>query len=97
MGEKLKCKLCGKIGLAKDKKGLRMHYRIAHNEILSKKANTLDYFEPASQDEVVDIISPTYKQLIKVKIRKRKRASNGLTILKNTFTRIIYTPMGNKR
>lgn len=97
LGEKVKCKLCGKIGLAKDKKGLRMHYRIAHNEILSKKANLLDYFGPASQDEVVDVISPSQKQLLKEKSRKWKKASNGLTVLKNAFTRIIYTPMGNKR
>lgn len=97
MGEKLKCKVCGKIGFAKDKKGLRMHYRLAHNEILSKKANILDYFEPTFQDVVVDIISPSHKQLIKEKCGKRKRGSNGPIVFKNTFTRIISTPMGNKR
>ena len=97
MGEKVKCKLCEKIGFLKDKKGLRRHYRLAHNEILSKKANILDYFEPISQDAVVDIISPSQKQLIKEKSRKLKRGSSAPAVLKNTFTRIIYTPMGNKR
>lgn len=95
--EKVKCKLCGKVGFSKDKKGLKRHYRLAHDEILSKKANLLDYFEATSHDAVVDIISPSYKQIIKEKTSGRKKGSSRLTVLKNAFTRIIYTPMGNKR
>lgn len=95
--EKVKCKTCGKVGFLKDKKGLRRHCRLAHNVTLSKKANITDYFEPTSQDAIVDIFSPSQKQLLKEKSRKRKRGSNSSEVLKNTFTRIIYTPMGNKR
>lgn len=95
--EKVKCKACGKVGLSKDKEGLKRHYCLAHNEILSKKADLSDYFEPTSHDAVVEIISPSQKEKIKEKSRKRKRGVNGIMVLKNTFSRIIYTPMGNKR
>ena len=95
--EKVKCKTCGKVGFVKDKQGLRRHCRLAHNVTLSKKANIADYFEPTSQDAIVDIISPSQKQLIKEKSNKRKRGSNSPIVLKNSFTRILYTPMGNKR
>ena len=97
MEAKVKCKICGKVGFSNDKKGLKRHYRLVHNEVLSEEANLLDYFKPTSQDAVVNIFSPTYKKKMKEKSRKRKRGASGLTILKNTFTRIIYTPMGNKR
>lgn len=95
--EKVKCKICGKIGFARDKDGLRTHCRLAHNEILSKKEDILNYFEPTSEDVVVDIISPSHKKWVKEKNKKKKKRSNGLVVLKNAFTRIIYTPMGNKR
>lgn len=97
MGEKVKCKICGKVGFAKDKKGLRRHYRLIHDETLSKKANILDYFDPTSHDAIAEIISPSQKVLIKENSRKWKKSFNGVTVLKNSLTKIIYTPMGNKR
>ena len=52
MSEKVKCKICGKVGLAKDNKGLIKHLRLAHNDCVSTDFNKEEYFEAADPDSI---------------------------------------------
>ena len=97
--EKVKCKTCGKVGLAKDNKGLRRHLRLAHTTCVSKKDCIADYFEPADIDAPVEILSVTRKAYRKIKNKKWTKWNR--TSINKDFKaqplKIIYTPMGNKR
>lgn len=97
---KLKCKICGKVALARDVKGLQRHLRLSHNEIVSKDLIKEKFFETTDDDVVVDIHSKTRKSYRKEKNKKWtdwKRGTGGTKSNKKTLARIIYTPMGNKR
>ncbi len=97
---KLKCKICGKVALAKDVKGLQRHLRLSHNEIVSKDCAKEKFFETTDNDAVVDIHSKTWKSYRKEKNKKWKdwkKGAGGTKSDKKPFAKIIYTPMGNKR
>ena len=97
---KVKCKICGKVGLADDNKGLREHLRLSHNECVSKKYNKDTYFEPTDSDIPLDFYHGGLKKYMK---NRNKKWTNWKIDLKETkttknpFAKIIYTPMGNKR
>ncbi len=98
MEEKVKCKICGKIGLAKDYKGLCRHLRLAHNADVSKENCKSDYFEAAAPDSVIEIFSDThkaYRKLKNEKWNKRNRKSMRQIYNSKEYVRIIYTPMKN--
>ena len=100
MEEKRKCKICGKVGLSKDVKGLRRHLRLGHNNCIPKEFNVEDYFEPVDIDAVVEIFSGTRKAYRKQKNKKWtkwQRGLGGTKSFKSPHAKIIYTPMGNKR
>lgn len=98
--EKVKCKICGKVGLAKDAKGLARHLRLSHNKNVSKKFNIETYYEPADPDSVIQIVSGLRKDFLKERKRKtfrKYKLSSGSTStsVKNPYAKIIYTPMAN--
>ena len=99
MEEKVRCKSCGKVGLLNDNKSLRRHLRLTHNTIVSKDYCIDDYFEPASTDAPVELLSDTRKAYKKKKNKKWTKWNR--TSTNKDFTplplHIIYTPMGNKR
>jgi hypothetical protein len=95
---KLKCKICGKVALASDVKGLQRHLRLCHNEIVLKDFPKEMFFEATANDAVVEIHSETRKSYRKKKNKKWKdwkRGTGGTKSGKNPFVRIIYTPMTN--
>lgn len=57
---KVKCKLCGKVGLLSNTKSLNRHMRLAHG-ITSCKG----YFIPTDEDSIVDLMSTTKKSFRK--------------------------------
>ena len=97
MSEKVKCKICGKVGLAKDNKGLIKHLRLAHNDCVSTDFNKEEYFEAADPDSIIEIRSISIKDWRKKQKRKLTKRLKENSKSKNPFVRIIYTPMGNKR
>lgn len=90
---KVKCNICGKVGLRNMPKALARHLRLSHN-IFTKDID--NYFEVASSDEIVDLKPSTKGERRKVDISKGKSKSSRSTIFK-TPAKVIYTPMGNKR
>lgn len=99
MKEKVRCKICGKVGLLSDKKGLMRHMRLIHNTCVSKKGDINAHFDTASPDSIIEIKSDYVKSFFKEKNRKwNKRIINrNKDEGKNPFVRIIYTPMGNNQ
>ena len=98
MGEKVKCKICGKVGLIKDDKGLIKHLRLIHNLCVSKKFDKNHYYEPADSDSIIEIKGDSIKSFKKAqntKWRKYMKCSNNRKLHKNQYVRIIYTPMSN--
>ena len=95
MEEKVKCKICGKIGLAKDYKGLNRHLRLNHNICISNDHCKNKYYETADADAVVEISSITRKAFRKLKNLKWKRDNNDKKVKGRQYIRIIYTPMTN--
>lgn len=94
MEEKVKCKICGKVGFAKDKKGLSRHLRLIHNKSVSKKDSN-KHFEPAEPDSIIEIRSSSLKSLRKEQNKKWTEWKRPDSRGKNPFARIIYTPMKN--
>ncbi len=97
---KVKCRICGKVGVADDNKGLREHLRLSHNKCVSKKYDKESYFEPADPDALVEFYHGGLKEYMKKRNKKWtnwKKGSKGSKPAKNPFAKIIYTPMGNKR
>jgi len=90
---KVKCNICGKVGLRNMPKALAGHLRLAHN-IFTKEIDS--YFDETSSDEIVDLKPSTKRERRKVDTPKGKSKSSRFTILK-TPAKVIYTPMGNKR
>ena len=90
---KVKCNICGKVGLRNMPKALARHLRLAHN-IFTKEIDS--YFDETSSDEIVDLKPSTKKEHRKVDTPKRKSKNSRFTVFK-TPARVIYTPMGNKR
>lgn len=95
MEDKVKCKICGKVGLSKADKGLKRHLRLMHNTCVSKDYRIDDYFEPADPDAVIEIFSDSRKAYRKKKNKKWNKWSRNTGTGKNPFARIIYTPMVN--
>ena len=99
MEEKVKCKLCGKVGLAKDEKGLIRHLHLVHNTCVSKKCNLEPYYEQADPDSIIEIrsVSPkAFRKSQNKKWKQWKRGPGGHTLLnEKQYVRIIYTPMTN--
>ncbi len=96
--QKVKCKICGKIALARDVKGLRRHLRLSHNEIVSRGFLIESYYEITDEDAVVNIHSGTRKSYRNKKNKKWKGwkgVNNDSKNFNNPFARIIYTPMVN--
>ena len=91
--KKVKCKLCGKVGVRRMPKSLSRHLRLCHN-IFTKSID--EYFEETSSDAIVDLKPGSKKELLK-SIRPKKSKKNSTTIHSNAPAWIIYTPMGNKR
>ena len=90
---KVKCNICGKVGLRNMPKALTRHLRLSHN-IITKDFG--DYFKEASSDEIVDLKPSTKRERRKVDTPKGKSKSSRFTVFK-TPAKVIYTPMGNKR
>jgi len=90
---KVKCKLCGKVGLKNQPKALKRHLRFSHNIFNSNEG---DYFEIADPDSVVQLLI-SKKEFRKSMRGGGSRRSGGDNHIKSSFTKIIYTPMGNKR
>lgn len=61
---KVKCVLCGKIGLANDKIGLLRHLQLAHNK------NDIKMFFTPTKSEIINIFPTTKKAYIKKQSRK---------------------------
>lgn len=100
--EKVKCKICGKVGLAYDRKGLARHIRLSHDKHVSKNFEREVYFEPADPDSVIQIISGLRRDFLKERRRKtfgKYKLSSGTRSKEKTYVRpyvrIIYTPMSN--
>jgi hypothetical protein len=91
--KKVKCKLCGKVGVRSMPKGLSRHLRLNHN-IFTKSLD--EYFEETSSDAIVELKPGTKKEFLK-SIRPKRPKVKSTTTYSNTPARIIYTPMGNKR
>ena len=92
MYKKVKCKICGKVGLLKDTKGLMRHLRLVHNEYVSKKNCKANYYEPIDDEAIIEIKSEPIKKILKPKFGKSKKIE-----YKSPFVKILFTPMGNKR
>ena len=95
MEGKVKCKICGKVGVANADKGLRRHLRLIHNISVSKDFCVGDYFEPTDPDAVIEIFSDSRKTYRKKKNKKWNKWNRNHSEGKNPFVRIIYTPMVN--
>lgn len=95
MEEKVKCRLCGKVGLVKDKKGLRRHLRLCHDKNVSKECSIETYYEPADPESIVEIKSVPLKSFVKERNRKKNKKRRETITGKNPFVKIIYTPMVN--
>lgn len=89
---KVKCKLCGKIGLKKQPKALRRHLRLSHNILTSK---TDGYFEIIDTDAIIEIMES--KREFRKSMGGGGRRSGAKNYVKLTSTKLIYTAMGNKR
>ena len=97
MKEKVRCKICGKVGLLSDKKGLMRHMRLIHNTCVSKKGDINAHFEPADPASIIEIKSAPLKSFRKENNRKWIKWIRNNSGGKNPFVRIIYTPMGNNQ
>ena len=97
MEGKVKCKICGKVGVANADKGLRRHLRLIHNISVSKDFCVGDYFEPTDPDAVIEIFSDSRKVYRKKKNKKWNKWNRNHSEGKNPFVRIIYTPMEKKK
>ena len=98
MEEKIKCKICGKVGFLKDKKGLQRHLRLVHNICVSKQFDNNEYFESADSDSVIDIkgmLKKDFRRNQKKKWHKLMKCYNNRKSHSNQYVRIIYTPMSN--
>lgn len=78
MEGKVKCKICGKVGVANADKGLRRHLRLIHNISVSKDFCVGDYFEPTDPDAVIEIFSDPVKHTGR---RKIKNGISGIEII----------------
>ena len=90
---RVKCKLCGKIGLKKQPKALRRHLHLSHNIFTS---NTDEYYEITDSDSVINILE-SKREFRKSMGGGGGRRSGAKNYIKMTSSKIIYTPMGNKR
>ena len=90
---KVKCRLCGKIGLRNQPKALKRHLRFSHNIFISKVD---EYFEITDSDCVVQLLT-SRKEFRKSMRGIGGRKPGGDNLVRSSFTKIIYTPMGNKR
>lgn len=95
MEGKVKCKICGKVGVANADKDLRRHLRLTHNTCVSKDYYMDKYFEPAEPDAVIEIFSDSRKAYRKKKNKKWNKWNRNHSGGKNPFVRIIYTPVVN--
>lgn len=95
MSDKLKCKICGKVGYANNDKALIRHLRLAHNDCVSSEYNKDDYYEAADPDSIIDIKSISVRDWRKKQNRKLSKRRKENYKARNTFVRIIYTPMTN--
>lgn len=97
MDEKVQCKICGKVGLAKNIKALRKHLHFRHN-LCNFQID--DWFIHADPEVPIDILSCTRKAFMKYKNsqwtdwQEKKEESPKY---KKPLAKIIFTPMGNKR
>lgn len=69
---KVKCKLCGKVGIHENKKSLNRHMRLAHG-----KSSAEGFFEPADPDSIIEIMSTSkksYRKQANVQANKKWRS-----------------------
>ena len=95
MTDKVKCKICGKVGIANNDKGLIRHLRLAHNICVPNEYDRDDYFEAADPESIIQIRSISVKEWRKKKKRKSSKRRKEECKANNTFVKIIYTPMSN--
>ena len=69
---KVKCTLCGKVGILENKRSLKRHMRLAHG-----KSSAEGFFEPADSDSIVEIMSTSkksYRKQANVEANKKWRS-----------------------
>lgn len=93
---KVKCRICGKVASDYDLKGQKLHL-LSHNIRIPLIYKTDEFFEETDPNAIVEIMSESRKVKQMERNSEWTNWSKGKETDDHQFTRIIYTPMGNKR